>query len=164
MEIRNQSFAKAFRGYNAEEVKHFLQNIAQDYENLYSENSQLKESIQRHKLDLEKYHKLEETMNNSLILAQQTAEMLKINAQQEAERILEDSKRSIAEMLTAYREMMEHLHLFNLELKSQLHVEMELLDKNIRKNDEMAEFFNRSEVKDLLDNLEKLKLNVIENA
>jgi len=164
MEIRNQQFSKSIRGCNEEEVKSFLQHVAQNYENLYSENSQLKESIQRCKFELDKYRKIEETMNNSLILAQQTAEMLKMNAQQDAQRILEDSKRSIAEMMTAYQEIMKHLNLFNLELKSQLNVELELLDNNMKKNQEMVSFFNQPEVKDLLDNLGKLSLKVTDDA
>lgn len=159
MEIRDQQFAKSIRGYNEEEVKNFLSKIAQDYEALYSENSQLRESIQRHKLELEKYNKLEETMNNSLILAQQTAETLKINAQQEAERTLEDSKRAIIIMFNDYQEIMKNLNVFNLELKSQLNVKLELLERNIKKNDEMAGFFNRSEVQELLANLDKIKLS-----
>ncbi len=159
MEIRDQQFAKSIRGYNEEEVKNFLSKVAQDYEALYSENSQLKESIQRHKLELEKYNKLEETMNNSLILAQQTAETLKINAQQEAERILEDSKRAIIIMFNDYQEIMKNLNVFNLELKSQLNVKLELLERNIKKNDELAGFFNRSEVQELLANLDKIKLS-----
>ncbi|MDD4170809.1 MAG: DivIVA domain-containing protein [Syntrophomonas sp.] len=164
MEIRNQQFPKSIRGYNEEEVKSFLQHVAQDYENLYGENSQLRESLQRCKFELDKYHKIEETMNNSLILAQQTAEMLKVNAQKDAERILEDSKRSIAEMLTAYQEIMKHLNLFNLELKSQLNVELELLDKNIKKNEQMAGFFNQPEVRDLVENLGNINLKVTDDA
>ena len=164
MEIRNQQFPKSIRGYKEEEVKSFLQHVAQDYENLYGENSQLRESLQRCKFELDKYHKIEETMNNSLILAQQTAEMLKVNAQKDAERILEDSKRSIAEMLTAYQEIMKHLNLFNLELKSQLNVELELLDKNIKKNEQMAGFFNQPEVRDLVENLGNINLKVTDDA
>ena len=39
MEIRNQQFRKAVRGYSEDEVRNFLIRIAQDYENLYSEYS-----------------------------------------------------------------------------------------------------------------------------
>jgi len=85
MEIRNQQFGKSLRGYNEEEVKNYLMQLAQDYENLYSQNATLKESIQRLEAELLKYHKIEDTMNNSLIFAQQTAEDIKSNARREAE-------------------------------------------------------------------------------
>jgi cell division initiation protein len=158
MEIRNQQFGRSLRGYNEEEVKSFLLKLGQDYETIYSENSQLKESIQRLKYELERYRKMEEAMNNSLILAQQTGEMLKANAQKEASMMLEDSKRVIAEMLTSYQEVVKRLNLFNLELKSQLGGELEMLEKNQKKTEELSTFFYNQDVKDLLANLSKLKL------
>jgi len=164
MEIRNQQFSKSMRGYNEEEVKNFLQHTAQDYENLYGENSQLKESIQRCKFELEKYHKIEESMNNSLILAQQTAENLKANAEKEAERMLNDAKRAIVGMLDVYQELMKNLNMFNMEYKSRLNLQLDILDKNIAKNEEVSNFFNRPDIKDLVSNLSKMKLDVPADA
>lgn len=132
--------------------------MAQNYEDLYSENAQLKESIQRYKFELDKYRKIEETMNNSLILAQQTAENLKVNARQEAERMLEDSKRSIADMLTAYQEILKQLNLFNLDLKAQLNTKMAMVEQNIQKNEQIATFFQQKDIKELLSNLNQLRL------
>jgi len=158
MEIRNQQFAKSIRGFNEEEVKSYLQMLAQNYEDLFSENAQLKESLQRNKFELEKYHKIEETMNNSLILAQQTAENLKINAQQEAERMLNDSKRSIAEMLTAYQEILKQLNMFNLDLKTQLSTKLALVEQNMQKNEDIANYFQQRNIKDIIANLNQLSL------
>jgi cell division initiation protein len=164
MEIRNQQFGKSIRGYNEDEVKIFLQQIAQDYENLYGENSQLKESIQRCKFELEKYHKIEEAMNNSLILAQQTAENLKAGAEKEAERRLDDAKRAIVEMLDVYQELMKSLNMFNMEFKSRLNLQLEILDKNIAKNEEVSIFFNKPDIKDLMANLSRMTVNVKPDA
>jgi len=158
IEIRNHQFSKSLFGFRPEEVREFIEQVAHDYENLYSENALLKENIQKQLFELEKYRKLEATMNNSLILAQQTAEELKLTARQEARQILDDSKRSIAEMLAAYQELMKHLNVFNLEMKSQLQVELELLDSNIKKNQELGAFFSKPEIQDLLDKLNQLQL------
>ncbi|MEQ8200827.1 MAG: DivIVA domain-containing protein [Syntrophomonadaceae bacterium] len=158
IEIRNRQFSKTLIGFRQAEVREFVEQVAHDYENLYSENSQLKENIQKQSFELEKYRKLEATMNNSLILAQQTAEELKLNARQEARKVLDDSKRSIAEMLAAYQELMKHLNVFSLEMKSQLQVELDLLDSNLKKNQETGAFFNKPEIQDLLDNLNNLRL------
>lgn len=158
IEIRNRQFSKTLIGFRQAEVRDFVEQVAHDYENLYSENSQLKENIQKQSFELEKYRKLEATMNNSLILAQQTAEELKLNARQEARKVLDDSKRSIAEMLAAYQELMKHLNVFSLEMKSQLQVELDLLDSNLKKNQETGAFFNKPEIQDLLDNLNNLRL------
>ncbi len=158
MEIRNQQFNKSFRGYNTEEIKNFLYKLAQDYENIYSENAQLKENLQRVRYDLDRYHKLEETMNNSLILAQQTAELLKINAQKEADMIMEDSKRKIAETFMIYQEVVKRLNIFNVELKAQISGELEMLERSQRKTEELGSFFYSKDIKDILENLGKLNL------
>lgn len=158
MEIRNQQFSKSMRGYNEDEVKNFLQLVAQNYEGLYSENSSLKENVQKCKFELEKYHNIEDAMNSSLILAQQTAETLKVSAQKEAERMLSDSKRSIVEMMSAYREILRHLKMFNIEIKSQLKTELEMVEQNMQKNEELARFFDTRDIQELLANLGQIQL------
>ncbi|MBO8158576.1 DivIVA domain-containing protein [Thermosyntropha sp.] len=158
MEIRNQQFSRAMRGFKEEEVKNFLYHIAQNYESLYSENARLKENIQQLEYELAKYRKLEETMNNSLLLAQQAAEEYKNNARKEAEFILENAKQKIAEMLFIYQEIIKRLNIFGAEMKAQITSELELLEKNQRKIDEMSEFFYSKDVKDIMEKLDKLTL------
>lgn len=158
MEIRNQQFKKAFRGYREDEVKNFLNQVVMDYENLYSENSKLKENIQRLEYELDKYHKLEDTMNNSLILAQQTAEELKGNARKEAELFMEQAKKRIAEVLMVYQEVIKRLGLFSAELKGQITSEMEMLEKNQNKIEELSNFFYSSDIKEIIEKLEKITL------
>jgi cell division initiation protein len=158
MEIRSQQFGKSLRGYKEQEVKAFLHKLAQDYENVYSENAQLKENIQRLKYELDKYRKMEETMNNSLILAQQTAEMLKSNARKEADMILEESKRRIGETMMLYQEVIKRVNMFNVEIKSQIAAEMELMEKNQKKVEEMSNFLYSRDFKDIMENLSKIKL------
>lgn len=156
MEIRNQQFSKSLRGYDQDEVKNFLVQLAQDYENLYSQNATLKESIQRLEAELHKYHKIEDTMNNSLIFAQQTAEDMKINARREAELILIDAKKRIAELLMVYQEVIKRLSLFNTELKSQMSGQMEMLEKNQQRVEELTQFFYSKDLKDILEKLEEV--------
>lgn len=159
IEIRNQQFNKSIRGYNEEEVKNFLYRLSQDYENLYSENARLKEEMQKLEYDLAKYYKMEETMNNSLILAQQTAEGLKANAEKEAQLILAESKRKIADILMIYQEIIKRMNLFGVEIKAQLGAQLEMLDKNQAKVEELSTFFYGKDIKELLENLEKVSLS-----
>ncbi|HWQ76211.1 MAG TPA: DivIVA domain-containing protein [Syntrophomonas sp.] len=153
MEIRNRQFNKKFRGYNPEEVKNFITNLAQDYENLYSENVTLRENIQKTRYELDQYHKLEETMNNSLILAQQTAEMIKSNAQKEADIILAEYRKRIVETFYIYQEVLQRLNLMTAEIKAQIGGELEMLEKNQRKTEELSEFFFSKDTKELLERL-----------
>jgi cell division initiation protein len=158
MEIRNQQFGKSVRGYNQEEVKNYLMQLAQDYENLYSQNATLKETIQRLEAELLKYHKIEDTMNNSLIFAQQTAEDIKINARREAELILVDAKKRIAELLMVYQDVIKRLNLFNTELKAQMSGQMEMLEKNQQRIEECTQFFFSKDLKDIVEKLEQVNI------
>ena len=153
MEIRNQQFRKKMRGYDPEEVRKFIVNLAQDYENLYSENVVLRENIQKVKYELDHYRKLEETMNNSLILAQQTAEMIKANAQKESEMILEESRKKVAETFLVYQEVLQRLNMMTAEIKAQLSGEMEMLERSQRKTEELSEFFFSKDTKTILEKL-----------
>lgn len=164
MEIRNQQFKKSLRGFNEDEVRNFLVRLSQDYENLYSENSQLRENMQRIQYELDKYRKMEETMNNSIILAQQTAEEVIANARKEANLHLEDSKRHVASILGVYQEIIKRMNVFNVELKSQMNAEMEMLDKNQRKIEDLANFFYGKDLKELLENLEQVTAEEPVNA
>ncbi|MBC7076105.1 MAG: DivIVA domain-containing protein [Syntrophomonadaceae bacterium] len=158
IEIRNQQFKKSFRGYNEEEVKNFLLRLAEDYETLYGENSQLKEDVQKLQYELGKYYKLEDTMNNSLILAQQTAEELKENARKEADLILQNAKQRITEILAVYQEVIKRLNMLTAELKAQVGGEMEFLEKNQQKIEELSRFFYSKDLKELMENLGKIEL------
>ena len=162
MEIRNQQFGKSLRGYDQDEVKNFLMQLAQDYENLYSQNATLKESIKRLESELQKYHKIEDTMNNSLIFAQQTAEDMKTNARREADLILEDAKRRIAELLMVYQEVIKRLNLFNTELKAQMSGQIEMLEKNQHRVEELSQFFYSKDLKEMLEKLEQVNIKDVQ--
>ncbi len=158
MEIRKHQFNRGFRGLKEEEVKNYLNQIAVDYENLYSENSRLKEEVQRLEFEIKKYRSIEETMNNSLILAQQSAQDYQKNAKLEAQNMLEASKRQIADLLMIYQEIIKRMNVFNTELKAQISGQVDMLDKNQKKIDEISNFFYAADMKDLMENLEKVSV------
>ncbi len=138
------------------EVNNFLQQLAQDYEDLYSDNATLRETIQRLEYELQKYRRMEETMNNSLILAQQTAEEVKVNARREAAIILRESKAKIAEVLAVYQEVIKRVSVLTTEVKGQIHGQLELLEKSQKRVDELADFFYGKDLKEMLESLEEI--------
>ncbi|MDD3852265.1 MAG: DivIVA domain-containing protein [Syntrophomonadaceae bacterium] len=154
MEIRNQQFRKSIRGLNEEEVKNFIERVALDYESIFSENAQLKENVQRLEHEITRYRRIEETMNNTLILAQQTAENHKINARKEADLILEEAKQKIFEVLMSYQDVVKRVSTFNAEMKGQMTGQLELLEINQRKMTELSEIFRGNDLKAMLTNIE----------
>lgn len=88
MEISNKEFKKVLRGYSTEEVDEFLDRVVEEYEALFKENSQLKDKLDNTIEKLNHYTQIENTIQNTLILAQDTAEQSKKSAQEEADRII----------------------------------------------------------------------------
>ena len=85
MDIHNKTFSKQIRGYSSEEVNSFLEELAGDYERIYREHREMEEEMDAIKTKLRNYEKMEEAMSSTLVMAQQTAENVKRNANKEAE-------------------------------------------------------------------------------
>lgn len=91
MDINNKEFKKVLRGYDQDEVDEFLDKIVDDYEEIYKENSGLKERVSILNEKIDHYLKIEDTIQNTLLLAQNAAEQAKQSAKKEAELILKNA-------------------------------------------------------------------------
>lgn len=91
MDITEKEFKKVLRGYSPEEVDEFLDKMSEDYEALYKENSSQKEKLSNVQEKIDHYNKMESTIQNTLILAQNAAEQARENAKKESELILKNS-------------------------------------------------------------------------
>ena len=83
MDINNKEFKRGLRGYNPEEVDEFLDEVIENYEQLYKDNSKLKEKITLANEQIEHYKKIESTIQNTLLLAQNAADQAKTSAEKE---------------------------------------------------------------------------------
>lgn len=91
MDIMNKEFKKGMRGYSIDEVDEFLEKIAEDYEAVFKENAILKEKIEVFQDKLEHYTKIENTIQSTLLLAQNAADQAKQTSQQEADMIIRNA-------------------------------------------------------------------------
>lgn len=99
MDIHNKEFKRGFRGYSEEDVDAFMDDIAGDYEKVYREYCELKERCDKLQDKLTQYEKMESTMNSTLMLAQQTAENVKVSARKEADLILQEASNKKKQMM-----------------------------------------------------------------
>ena len=93
LDIENKRFSKQMmNGYNVDEVDDFLDELTLEYGKLYKENAELKS--QREELDdnVGKYKNIENTLQNTLIMAQKTADEITAVAKQQAEQIVKDAE------------------------------------------------------------------------
>ncbi len=99
MDIHNKEFKRGFRGYSEEDVDAFMDDVAGDYEKVYREYCELKERCDKLQDKLSQYEKMESTMNSTLMLAQQTAENVKVSARKEADLILQEASNKKKQMM-----------------------------------------------------------------
>lgn len=85
MDIHNKTFSRQIRGYAQDEVNTFLEELAKDYERIYREHREMEEEMDTIRTKLRNYEKMESTMSNTLVMAQETADNVKKNAHKEAE-------------------------------------------------------------------------------
>jgi len=93
IDIRQQQFTlKLFRGFDVQEVDTFLEDVANDYEQLVKENALLKEQLagleERARGTAEREKMLQET----LVTTQRMVEELKENARREAQLLVREAE------------------------------------------------------------------------
>ena len=93
LDIENKKFYKQMvNGYNVEEVDEFLDELMIDYEKLYKENIELKKNAEELHNDVGQYKDIESTLQNTLVMAQKTADEVKKTAEKQAEQIIKDAE------------------------------------------------------------------------
>ena len=99
LDIENKKFSKQMmNGYNVEDVDDFLDELVVDYEKNYKELAEANEKIERLTNDLEQYKNLEKTLQNTLVMAQTTAEEVKTVEKQQADQIVNEAKAKAEEI------------------------------------------------------------------
>jgi len=94
LDIENKKFSKQMmNGYNVDEVDDFLDEIMEDYEVNYKEVVTLKNKVDELTTTLEHYKNIESTLQNTLVMAQSTADEVKNVAKQQADQIVADAQR-----------------------------------------------------------------------
>ncbi len=122
LDIHNKEFSKAFRGYSEVEVDEFLDVVVRNFEELLRTNSEQKARIEEMEAKVNQYKSLEETLNNTLIVAQQTADEVRANANREAELIVEKAKIEASRIVDEGQERLEQVVREYEDLKRQMQV------------------------------------------
>ncbi len=97
-----EKFNRTLRGYDPEEVNAFLDKVISQVETMVNEMNEKDKKIaelqaleiQNKKLleKLSQYQRIENTLNNTIIMAQKTSEQVKMAAHKESETLIEDAK------------------------------------------------------------------------
>jgi cell division initiation protein len=92
LDLRQQRFRTALRGFDRSEVTSFLLAAADDYEQALHETDRMRQELARFEAALNEHREDERTLKTALVAAQKLAEDIKANAEEEARRILRDAR------------------------------------------------------------------------
>ena len=92
-DIMHQKFAVRFRGYDVQDVEQFLEVVAKEMEQLINDNTRMQQDIATYRKEIDLYKKKEDSINAKLITAQKVSEDMKKNSANEAENIINSSRK-----------------------------------------------------------------------
>lgn len=109
-DLKGKVFKKELFGYNPKEVDEFIGKITKEFEYLYLDNMNMKDSIERISSKLEYYQRMETTLQSTLTMAQDAADEVRENSMRRAsvieteiqiksQKILEDARNQANNML-----------------------------------------------------------------
>ena len=148
LDIENKRFSKKINGYSVEEVDDFLDQVTLEYEKLYKENAEFRAQLEQGQNDLEHYRNVEQTLQNTLVIAQTTAEDVKKAAQQQAEQIIRDAqseaKRSVDdlnrqqfEITKKTEELKKQFEVYKAKMQALLISQLEILEDQNKESEEV---------------------------
>ena len=105
LDIENKKFSKQMmNGYNVEDVDDFLDELVEDYGKNYKELAEMSSKVEELNNSLEHYKNIEATLQNTLVVAQSTADEVKNVAKQQADQIINDAKAKAEEIIRDSKE------------------------------------------------------------
>lgn len=145
LDIENKRFSKQMmNGYNVEEVDDFLDEIGADYAKKSRDSQEKDKELEELKKEIEKYKSLETTLQNTLVMAQSTAEEVKNVAKKQADQLLTEAKstaereaidldQKISFKKREYESLQKQFDIYKAKMESLLISQLELI-KEVNKD------------------------------
>jgi cell division initiation protein len=136
VDIKNLKFKRVYRGYNPQEVDDNLNLIVNEFENLIKENRRFSEK-------LENYESMENTLKETLLATQKTAEEMKKTAEEkakvtiekaklEADKMINEAKKRVEEIQKNYTSLVTKREDFYVKFKGLLTSYLEIIEREIK--------------------------------
>ena len=150
LEIKDKTFGGNFRGYDANEVEEFLDIVVRDYEDLVRLNHDQEAKIQALEERLNYFDEMKDSLSQSVLIAQDTAERVKQaanersenivrQAEQDAQHLVDEAKQKANEILrhatdnakkvaVETEELKNKTRVFHQRLKSTIESQLSIID------------------------------------
>lgn len=141
LDIEKKEFKKKIRGYCTDDVDDFIFSVRNDFESIYRENIELKEKLESLSGELQKYKNIEDTLQNTLIVAQKASEDLNQSAVKKAEAIvmeaenkrdaiIKDSNDQVVKIKSEYESIRRNFEIYKSRYKNLLEQKLRDIDMN----------------------------------
>ncbi|RJP80181.1 MAG: DivIVA domain-containing protein [Candidatus Zixiibacteriota bacterium] len=143
LEIRKMEFNRSLRGYNPEEVRAFLDTVADQVDAVQREANDFSDKIVRLETRLSDFQVMQSTLQDTLMKAEETSHRMRADSQREGEIIKREAELEAQRILAEAGTQLDHLRNEILMLQSRR-------DTFIRKLKYLLQ--SQSELIDILEN------------
>ncbi|MFZ2353485.1 DivIVA domain-containing protein [Paucilactobacillus nenjiangensis] len=98
-DIQTKKFSGKMRGYNPDEVNTFLDQIIDEMKDLETRNHELEETVKSDQEKLKYFSELKDSLNQSILVAQEAADKVKSNAQRESDITLREAQKQATDIV-----------------------------------------------------------------
>lgn len=137
-DLQNITFKKSLMGYSEDSVNEVLDKAIEDYSAYIHENIELKDRISVLNEGIQHYKVIEESLQNTLLVAQQTGEDIKKNAYEKADNIIKEAEikaqklvneanQEVLKVRFEYEDIRKKLHIFKTKSEALLLSQLEVL-------------------------------------
>lgn len=131
-QINKQEFTTKMRGYNEKEVDDFVKEVARTVQELTEENHALQETVKADEGKLKYFTELKDSLNKSILVAQEAADKVKTNAKREADIMIREAQKQATDIVSEANEKSNQVIESSAEDTRKLTVETNDLKKQTR--------------------------------
>ncbi len=145
LEITQREFRRVLRGYDPDEVRHFVESVADEVGNLGKDLAAREERIAELEARVNALEGQEASLRNTLVTAQRMTEEIKANAKREADlivreaeakaqRLVADAQGRVADIQREVQELRRQRDLFAATLRAHIQAHLEMLQSGFRRD------------------------------
>ena len=160
MDIHAKEFGRSFRGFDEAEVNDFLNEVMQAYAEVIDERDRICTELTHARETIEDFRRMEQSMRETLIVAQKTAEEVTANAKRNADQMIEtaakeaqnlrqeatlqakaqmdDAADKVRAVVAEYERLVREKHQFLRRMKSNVQAELALINDAIAEMPDVA--------------------------
>ncbi|KRO00232.1 DivIVA domain-containing protein [Companilactobacillus kimchiensis] len=158
VEIQDKEFDNKFRGYDRDQVDSFLKQAAQDYNLALQKSAQLEKELKDTSEQLKYFTDMKDALNQSILVAQEAAEKVKTESEQEAQIIVEESQKKARDLLNQSTEKSNQILQDASDRARQVTIETDNLKRSVNSFRKGLQGMLQQQM-EMVDNPEWSKLN-----